>query len=117
MKTKESIHDIFLEYINPVFREYAKNGTLLESIIALAEQEYPNHVITYADLGFKLEYDGYSNVFRHLEDALLMFSSCIDDGKKTTITLFLERRPETRRMWRNFHADQRALVLWSNASN
>lgn len=105
MKTKERIHDIFLEYINPVFREYANNGTLLESIIALAEQEYPNHVITYADLGFKLEYDGYSNVFRHLEDALLMFSSCIDYGKKTTITLFLERRPETRRMWRNFHAD------------
>lgn len=105
MKTRESIPDIFLEYINPVFREYAKNGTLLESIIALAEQEYPNSVITYADLGFKLEYDGYSNVFRHLEDALLMFSSCIDYKKKTAITLFLERRPETRLMWRNFHSD------------
>ena len=117
MKTKESISDIFLEHINPVFIEYAKNGTLLESIIALAEQEYPNRVITYDDLGFKLEYDGYSNVFRHLEDALLMFSSCIDYKKKTMITIFLERRPETRRMWRNFHADQRALVLWSNASN
>ena len=105
MKTRERIPDIFIEYINPVFREYAKNGTLLESIIALAEQEYPNRVITYADLGFKLEYDGYSNVFRHLEDALLMFSSCIDYGKKTMITILLERRPETRIMWRNFHAN------------
>ena len=112
MKTKESIHDIFLEYINPILREYAKNGTLLESILALAEQEYPNRVITYADLGFKLEYDGYSNVFRHLEDALLMFSSCIDYKKKTTITLFLERRPETRRMWRNFHSDGRSEWLY-----
>ena len=112
MKTKESISDIFLAHINPVFREYAKNGTLLESIIALAEQEYPNRVITYADLGFKLEYEGYSNVFRHLEDALLMFSSCIDCGKMTTITLFLERRPETRRMWRNFHADGRSEWLY-----
>ena len=105
MKKKDNTPDLFLEHINPVFREYAKNGTLLESIIALAEQEYPNRVITYADLGFKLEYEGYSNVFRHLEDALLMFSSCIDYGKMTMITLFLERRPETRRMWRNFHAN------------
>ena len=105
MKTRESIPDIFLEYINPAFRDYAQNGTLLECIIALAEQEYPNRVITYADLGFKLEYEGYSNVFRHLEDALLMFSSCIDHKKKTAITLFLERRPETRLMWRNFHAN------------
>ena len=73
MKKKDNTPDLFIEHINPVFREYAKNGTLLESIIALAEQEYPNRVITYADLGFKLEYGGYSNVFRHLEDALLMF--------------------------------------------
>lgn len=105
MKTKKRIPNLFLEYINPAFREYAKNGTLLESIIALAEQEYPNRVLTYADLGFKLEYDGYSNVFRYLEDALLMLSSCIDYKKKTTITLLLEKRPETRHMWRNFHAD------------
>ena len=105
MKKKDNTPDLFLEHINPAFREYAQNGTLLKSILALAKHEYPNRVITYADLGFKLEYDGYSNVFRHLEDALLMFSSCIDDGKKTTITLFLERRPETRRMWRNFHAN------------
>ena len=75
MKNKDNTPDLFLEHINPVFREYAKNGTLLESIIALAEHEHPNRVITYADLGFKLEYEGYSNVFRHLEDALLMFSS------------------------------------------
>ena len=105
MKNKDNTPDLFLEHINPVFREYEKNGTLLESIIALAEHEYPNRVITYADLGFKLEYEGYSNVFLHLEDALLMFSSCIDYGKMTMITLFLERRPETRRMWRNFHAN------------
>ena len=108
MKKKDNTPDLFIEHINPVFREFAKNGTLLESIIALAEQEYPNRVITYADLGFKLEYEWYSNVFRHIEDALLMFSSCIDYKKKTTITLFLERRPETRRMWRNFHADGRS---------
>ena len=112
MKNKDNTPDLFLEHINPVFREYAKNGTLLESIIALAEQEYPNRVITYADLGFKLEYEGYSKVFRHLEDALLMFSSCIDYKKKTTITLFLERHPETRRMWRNFHADGRSEWLY-----
>lgn len=105
MKIKERIPNLFIEHINPAFRECAQNGTLLESILSLAEQEYPNRVITYADLGFKLEYEGYSNVFRHIEDALSMFSSCIEYNKKTTITLLLERHPEMRRMWRNFHSD------------
>jgi hypothetical protein len=102
---KDSTPDLFLEHINPAFREYAQNGTLLESILALAKQEYPNRVITFDDLGFKLEYEGYSNVFRYIEDALSMFSFCIGYGKKTTITLLLVRHPETRRMWRIFHAD------------
>lgn len=105
MEKKDSTPDLFLEHINPAFREYAQNGTLLESILALAKQEYPNRVITYDDLGFKLEYEGYSNVFRYIEDALSMFSSCIEYNKKTTITILLERHPETRRMWRNFHTD------------
>ena len=105
MKNKDNTPDLFLEHINPAFREYAQNGTFLESILALAKQEYPNRVITYDDLGFKLEYEGYSNVFLYFEDALSMFSFCIGYGKKTTITLLLERHPEMIRMWRNFHSD------------